>query len=298
MFNTVANKSESRITAEWSMQSTLAYTAIVMVNHFIPNVIPTIYHPKKTDLGPEAVELWNIAERCYNNMIGHATIKEKLFPILPNLVTTTDEVTIFATTGIVNDKESFYIVARPDEIKNESSNSGSRNDYKKNPTGNAHCRGVRIVINSTFTAGGLAAPIFIAVYGLTLEEMPRDDIITISVPGLISGSHQNIYSVGNGYITFVRGNDVTINQAENQTDLNINDNSNSSTQIHAGYSKESRVASIYRKSVYYPFIAKIRKDKYLFSGAIDEIPEHLRAVSWMDGCNSQLKVITSMTICK
>ena len=34
LYNNVNNKSESRVTAEWSMRSTLAYTAIVAVNHF------------------------------------------------------------------------------------------------------------------------------------------------------------------------------------------------------------------------------------------------------------------------
>ena len=73
-------------------------------------------------------------------------------------------------------------------------------------SGYAHCRGVRIiVINSTFTAGGLSAPIFLAVYGLSRSEMPKDDIITRAVPGLIAGSAQNLYSSGEGFVTFVCG---------------------------------------------------------------------------------------------
>ena len=221
----LANKSESRATVEWSMRSALAYSSIVAVNHFIPNVLPTIYHPRKSDLCHDALELWNLSEMCYNKMLGYNTVIEKSHPVLPNLLTTSNEVTTFATTGTINDKQSFYIVARPEELKNGMCHSGSRNHYKSAPTGNAHCRGVRIVVNSTFTAGGLSAPIFIAVYGLTAEEMPRDDIITIDVPGLVSGSHQNIYSCGTGYITCVRGSDsigatTTIHNADTNLDEN------------------------------------------------------------------------------
>ena len=41
-----------------------------------------------------------------------------------------------------------------------------------------------MVINSTFTAGGIAAPIFVAVYGLSIDELPGDPIVVIDVPGL------------------------------------------------------------------------------------------------------------------
>ena len=59
------------------------------------------------------------------------------------------------------------------------------------------------------------------------------------------------------------------------------------------YSKESQIANVYRKSVFWPFIEEIRKTCYGFSGSDDEIPEELKCVSWFDGCNSQMKIITS-----
>ena len=75
----------------------------------------------------------------------------------------------------------------------------------KKTQGDAHYWGAWIVINSTFTAGGLPAPIFATVFGLRREEMPNREIITVPVPGLTAGSHQNIYSGGTGYVNFVRG---------------------------------------------------------------------------------------------
>ena len=44
--------------------------------------------------------------------------------------------------------------------------------------------------------------------------------------------------------------------------------------------------------VYYHFIKNMCMSKYGHSGG-DDIPEYLRAVSWMDGCNAQLKLITT-----
>ena len=198
-------------------------------------------------------------------------------------------------------------MSKPEQIKNEMCNSANRNDYKRKLLGDAHCRGVRIVINSTFTAGGISAPIFVTVYGLTKNEMPNDDIITIIVPGLVAGGHQDLYSSGEGFLSFVRGNDggtssdnrrhndEVVHQAENQTNRHSYDSTTvNSIQMDRGLSKESQVASLYRQCVYYPFIKKIRKDKYNYSGDENkDIPDHLRAISWMDGCSSQLKLITS-----
>ena len=47
IYSNVGNKTESRAVAELSLRSTIAYTMVVAVNHFIPNVPRTVYHPKK-----------------------------------------------------------------------------------------------------------------------------------------------------------------------------------------------------------------------------------------------------------
>ena len=144
-------------------------------------------------------------ENAYNKMLGVSDGKKEMLHVLPNILTTTDEVTIFATASIINNKESLYIVTKPTELKNECSSSASRNIYKQRASGDAHCRGVRIVINSTFTAGGLSAPIFVSVFGLSDDEMPFNEIITVPVPGLAVGSHQDVYSGGIGFLTFIKG---------------------------------------------------------------------------------------------
>ena len=287
IYGSVSNKTESRSIAEWSIRSTLSYTMIVGTTHFFPDVERTRFHPKKKDLNHRSLEMWNLVEDSYNKMLGISEGKKELLPVLPNMLTTTDEVTIFATTSMVNNKESLYIVAKPTELKNECSSSSSRNIYKQRASGDAHCRGVRIVINSTFTAGGLSAPIFVSVFGLSDIEMPSSEIIIVPVPGLSVGSHQDVYSRGIGFLTFIKGSGKYNN---NMSENNETGTANESAPV---ISKESKIAQLYRQKVFYPFIEHVRKTKYNYEGNGTDIPEHLRCVSWMDGCNSQLRLITS-----
>ena len=145
--------------------------------------------------------LWHVTISCIvlNHLTTILIVKEKLYPLLLNLVTTTDEITIFATAEVVNSKETFYLLSRPEEHKYESYHSGARNHYKKKLMGNVYWKGVHIVINSLFNATCLPTPIFICVYGMIREEIVVDEMITISVHVLAFWSHIRL--------TFMRGND-------------------------------------------------------------------------------------------
>ena len=66
----------------------------------------------------------------------------KCIPVLPHMITTTNETTIFATDGIINPKEKIYLTARPTKAKNEYVDSGKRNDYSPDTAGDAHCCGI------------------------------------------------------------------------------------------------------------------------------------------------------------
>lgn len=174
--------------------------------------------------------------------------------------------------------------------KNENVNSGKLNNYTTNLSGDAHCCGVRVVVNTTFTAGGLAAPIFVVVYGLTPDKMPGDDIVSVSVPGLTVVSDTQIFTEKEGFIAFVRGKfEVKDNEGIDEQDEHDEEDLTEEALTH---SKEARIAKLYREKVYHPFIQEIRKTQYGYSGE-GPIPEHLLAVSWMDGANGQLKLITS-----
>ena len=62
--------------------------------------------------------------------------------------------------------------------------------------------GKDIKIDSTFTAGGLAAPVVASVYKGSIKRVSKDEIITIGVPGLM-----DVYSCSASFITFVCVND-------------------------------------------------------------------------------------------
>ena len=58
------------------------------------------------------------------------------------------------------------------------------------------------------------------------------------------------------------------------------------------HSKEAREAHMYCTLVYHPFVAHARKSQYGWDGNVDNIPNYLHTISWMDGTNGQLKCIT------
>ena len=282
-------KTETRSTAEWSFRSTISFLLCVVLTHFIPDINPSDFHRRKSEIPEKSLMLWDIVENCYARLYKRKT---KVISILPNLVTSTDEMTLFACPGKINKAEKLHIVARPSHVKNESVNSGRRNNYNTEPSGDAHCRGVRIVLNSTITAGGMSAPLFIVVYGLGSDEMPHDDIITCRVKGLVPAANRNVLSQGHGFITFVRGKYDKGDESQNSAQNN-DDEENENTQIPplTPHSKEYRVASIYRKEVYRPFIHQVRVECYEMDPD-GPIPDNLRAVGWMDGATSPLKFLT------
>ena len=159
--------------------------------------------------------------------------------------------------------------------KNKLSSSGSRNNYKKKLIGDAHCRGTRIVINSTFTVGGLSSPIFVVLHSLSEEEMSDDDILTLKVPSLTVGSDQDVYSNSFGFPSFVKRKH---SKEQNEDDDNIELDDNDENNIE---SKEARVVSLYCTLVYHLFIAHIRKSCHGWepTNEDDKVPDDLCAVA-------------------
>ena len=109
------------------------------------------------------------------------------------------------------------LVAHPTNVKN----------YTTQDHGDAHCRVLCIVLNMTFTAGGLSAPIFTVIYGLIQQEMPYNDIVKIPIKGLLVGPERNVYTSKEGYLVFVRGKydmkDNEIDDREEENDENYDD---------------------------------------------------------------------------
>ena len=131
VFDSIANKTEARAIAEWSQRSTISFLFTVAISHFLYDLTPTVYHPKKKDLSKESVLLWNLVEKYHAKMLGISTSKCKMIPVLLNLITSTNKITIFATSSIVDGKELLYIVAKPSAKTSVKPSSSSRNHHKK-----------------------------------------------------------------------------------------------------------------------------------------------------------------------
>ena len=128
---------------------------------------------------------------------------EKLIPVLPQLVTSTDKTTMFITSSIFKNKEVWCLYVKA-IAERDILDSNKRDNYSTALSGDAHCRGLRIMLNNTFTAGGRVAPPFICVYRLSPDEMPSDEIVLVPIKGLVIGADQN-GSMDEGYICFIRG---------------------------------------------------------------------------------------------
>jgi hypothetical protein len=328
----VSNKTESRATAEYSVRSTISYMLVVVTQHFI-NAKPSKFHSKHANVkkSPLYILLNELNKQSLGVKFDEKELEELTY-VLPHLITSTDEFSLFITNQIVNNKVSWYFTARPSSKLKPTVASDRRDCFTTDLNGDAHLRGLRITLNNTFTAGGLCAPIFACVFGLKMTEMPRDEIIICEVKGLVPASNVN-GSMEVGYIIFIRGRyeptieppnesesthtDPSLNHfsqsyntststvsTENYDDVTITSTNHSDQQPSedstkdSSLSKESRVAKIYRTNVYHPFIQRIRKNHYDMESDNNEIPDNLTAVSWMDGCHGQLKLITTEDILK
>ena len=138
-------KTESRSAAEWSFRSTIAYALAVASTHFIPCDQPSHYAKKMKDLPKESRELWQLVEECLSDIHSNGSdvkSKVKVSPVLPNLITSTDEMTIFATATKVGKAQKVHVVAKPTSIKTEGISSANRNNYTTTSVNNSHLRGV------------------------------------------------------------------------------------------------------------------------------------------------------------
>ena len=284
----VTNKNETRYSAENSVRSSIAYSMAVATQHWWKG------KPKK------GFHLMDDDDMCKGARIGRELAHEfhgtkELQHVLPGLITSSDGTTFFCTVGQVEEKEKLYITINPPkDTTGTSADSSYRSHSSTARHGDRHKRGVRIEVICTFNADGQIAALFCVVYGLSITEMPHDEIITLDIAGLVSGGHQFLSCVEKGFISFVRGK---VDEKGNLVDeheemsMDIMDSENNERTI----SKEARITKIYRDLVYYPFIDKIRRDTYGWDGEMDKnghVPDYLTAVGWMDGANGQMSLTT------
>ena len=202
MMNTVSNKTESRYSAEWSTRSTISYLMVVLRTHFI-NSKPTKYHKPFTDLIKDPT--YKLIYELNKDVLGVDEYTESTYHLthaLPDLVTTIDEVILFVSNDVIEGKDSFHFSVRPTSSNQPYKDSGNRDPYSTVLTGDKHHQGLQISLNNTFTAGGLSAPVFACVHGLTPKEMPGDEVIVLPTKGLVPAAHMN-GSQSKGFVIFI-----------------------------------------------------------------------------------------------
>jgi hypothetical protein len=290
MMKKVSNKTESRHSAEWSVRSTISYLMVVLCTHYI-NAEPTKYHKPFSELMKDPT--YKLIYELNREVLGIDEFTESSYHLthaLPDLVTTTDEVTLFVSSEVIEGKDSFHFSVRPSLTNQPNKDSSKRDPYTTALTGDKHHRGLRISLNNTFTAGGLSAPVFACVYGCTPQEMPGDEIVVLEVKGLVAAANMNA-SQSKGYVVFIRGKYQTqkeLDEIEASKQLPV---SGTEDNKNVPLSKESRVAKLYRDLVYYPLIRHIRT-AYYGHDEKNDVPDNLTAVGWMDGCHGQLRLTT------
>ena len=108
MMNVVSNKTESRHSAEWSTRSTISYLMVVLCTHYI-NAKPTKYHKPFAELIKDPT--YKLIYEMNKDVLGideYTQLNYHLTHALPDLVTTTDEVTLFISNKSIEGKDSFH----------------------------------------------------------------------------------------------------------------------------------------------------------------------------------------------
>jgi hypothetical protein len=183
-----------------------------------------------------------------------------MFPVRPELITSTDESTQYIFDGQRAHKEKFTLVTKT------SHRVRGTNAVYKFDDGKDMC-GMRVKLTWTFNGTGECAPLFITVSGLNDRELPADkDLVVLKVRGLCIGGVGIGGDTQLGYVVF--------------------------TRKESGAEKKRFV--YYQNEVLIPFMNKMRKDYsgYDTSGGMP-IPDTLTGVSWCDGDMSQVKAVTS-----
>ena len=174
----VTNKTQTRFAAEKSDRSTIAYAMAACASHYWPGKPIKGLHVFDEDKMSEGAKMARelIKEQLQTNDLQH---------VLPGLLTSTDATTTFATVGQINGKKQLYVTIKPpsSDTDGNAASSSHRSQCTTSRHGDRHKRGLRIELNCTFNALGQVAPLFCTVFGLSMDEMPNDEIILLSIKG-------------------------------------------------------------------------------------------------------------------
>lgn len=203
-------KTLARWIAEHSIMGGYAYAATVLSTHFIEGDRRWAnYNPD--NLGTDALETMEWMKKVMN--------ADKIFPVNPNLVLSTDDTSLFVFEGQSNNNNDWDWKI----IDKTNGNSSVRSDFEVgDDAGNNG--GLRVRLTFTFTASGLAAPPYVAVSGLTESELSvekcPDGLLAAEIPGLCKGG-DDIFNMGIGWLVFLRADKKDKSEDKEEATLSI-----------------------------------------------------------------------------
>ena len=257
----VQQKTENRFIAENSILSTISYLFTVAAAHLLIGVpdpkFNTVMKKHKITKGA----------RMLVQLVSSANDNAPIYNVLPGLITSTDDTTVFVFKGETQELEGWYLV--------DKNHDNSKQSYFSNDTGGTDNKnGLRVRLTFTLNGVGMMAAPFITVTGITEKELPRNTcpsgVYILSIPGLCSGGNTDVRNDAVGHVAFVRSERGAV----------------------SGKTSEQRNFEWYRENVLLPFIKNIRR--VLYQHDINTpIPDELSAVAWCDGALTQLASITN-----
>ena len=256
----VQQKTENRFIAENSVISTITYLFTVATTHlFIGKPSPKIHTYKLTDATPDAQLLASLVSRANNGVPIHH--------VLPAMVTSTDDTTVFVFRGASTKLEGWYLT--------ESKLQGNKQSLFSNDEGGTdQKKGLRVRLTFTLNAIGMMAATYISVTGITEKELPKSKcpsgIYIMKIPGLCPGGGSDPRLNAPGFVVFLRAEKSGV----------------------SGKTAEGKKFERYREHVLLPFLSTCRENFYGWHRS-SPVPDTLTAVCWCDGANVQLKAITN-----
>ena len=227
----VQQKTTQRFAAENSVLSTVAYLFTIATTHLIiSSDDPSHSYQQSTGtMTKGARELLKLVSLANDG----APIK----PVLPALITSTDDTTVFVFKGSSKEPEGWYLVENERDGKDQS-------NFSNDDGGTDNKNGLRVRLTFTMNGVGMMAAPFVTVTGLTERELPRETcpsgVFIISIPGLCAGGNSDIRNISPGFVCFVRSERCEI----------------------SGKTAEKKNFEWYREHVLLPFVSDCRTKLY------------------------------------
>lgn len=193
-------KTASRYRSEHSVMCGYSYAMTALMTHYFDGPSPPWMKGKAL-----AVENLASSTRTTVEMVKNALQAENVYPANPNLVFSTDDTTLFVFEGTPpakgGEEEWEWKL-----VDNTSGNTSVRSDFEVGSEAEQG-GGLRVRLTFTFTASGLAAPPYVAVSGLTEDELSPelcpDGILAEKVANPCKGG-DDLFNNGYGWLVFLR----------------------------------------------------------------------------------------------